>query len=1018
MKLIHSAYLVLFFAINEAVIAQERQDPASVAGNEQVEAIMKSFSALGVQADDSQPTPPQEALTAFDVQPGFALDLVTHEPEVSQPLFLSWDSRGRMWVVQYRQYQFPAGLKVIRYDQYLRAVFDQVPEPPPRGVPGLDKITVHEDTDGDGHYDTSKDVLTGLNIASSVQTGRGGIWVLNPPYLLFYPDADGDDVPDSEPEVVLSGFGLHDTHSIANSLLWGPDGWLYGANGSTTTGTISSSVTKGVSFEGQCIWRYHPESHEFEIYAEGGGNTFSLDIDSAGRVFSGTNGGNTRGYYYPQGSYSEKNWGKHGPLTNPYAFGYFRAMSMKGDARRFAQAFLIYEGGLFPNQFNGSVIASNSLHNLVWNSNLIADGSTYRTEDRENLLSSSDRWFRPVYNGVGPDGAVYIADWYDTRLSHVSPVDDWHKDSGRIYRVRPTQSSPKYVEGDLSKIPTNELMGKFKHANKWVRQRAVLELGWRRDNSYVPELVENINHEASLESLWALNLLNELTTERAGTWIDHADPDIRRWVVRLLGDRHESHSKMIDLARMETDVQVRSQLASTAKRVDANTGLAVLGQLVQRDEDARDPHLPLMYWWVLEAHADAWREVESLLDQPTFWASSLAREHLVGRLVQRFASRGTADDLSRCEAIVKRAPDEKIKDALIVSLNKAFQGRAIPTLPPQLAAALVHYQATRGEAGLVLGLKSGQPDAVKLALRAIESSSTELGIRVELVRALSEIRDPAAVGPLLKIATGRVGDEPALQRAAIVSLSSYDDDTIPNQLVKAFYSSISGEHHLRETACRTLASRPAWAIVLLKEINEWRLKSTEVPSDVVQLLRTYEDFAVVSQAEQAFGKPLEMLSPEKIETINRLTTLLSGARGAQISGDLESGKAIFTKRCGVCHRLFGEGESVGPPLDAYQRGDVKFWLAGIVEPSLEIREGYQSYAAITEDGRVITGMIASQDPNIVTLRTADNRLESLPRDHLETLKAIPTSLMPEELLKDLSDEQIRDLFAYVSQGVH
>ncbi|MEZ6136946.1 MAG: hypothetical protein R3C53_18785 [Pirellulaceae bacterium] len=135
----------------------------------------------------------------------------------------------------------PAGLKILKYDQHLRAVFDKVPEPPPYGVSGKDVITVFEDTDGDGMFDTSQDVISGLNIATSVQVGHGGIWVLNPPYLLFYPDVDQDDVPDAEPEVHLSGFGLQDTHSVANSLLWGPDGWLYGANGSTTTGTVSSS---------------------------------------------------------------------------------------------------------------------------------------------------------------------------------------------------------------------------------------------------------------------------------------------------------------------------------------------------------------------------------------------------------------------------------------------------------------------------------------------------------------------------------------------------------------------------------------------------------------------------------------------------------------------------------------------------------------------------------------------------------------------------------------------------------
>ncbi len=262
--------------------APAQDDPArpaesgSIAGNEKIAEILEKFVGRGTLADGSSPTTADEAVRQFSVHEDFEIELVASEPMVRQPLYMSWDDRGRMWVIQYLQYPFPAGLKVIRYDQHLRAVFDKVPSPPPGHVPGADKITVLEDTDGDGTVDVAKDVITGLNIATAVVLGRGGIWVLNPPYLLFYPDADGDDVPDGDPEVHLSGFGLEDTHSVASSLRWGPDGWLYGANGSTTTGTISSAVTKGLHFKGQCIWRYHPESHVFEIYAEGGGNTFSV----------------------------------------------------------------------------------------------------------------------------------------------------------------------------------------------------------------------------------------------------------------------------------------------------------------------------------------------------------------------------------------------------------------------------------------------------------------------------------------------------------------------------------------------------------------------------------------------------------------------------------------------------------------------------------------------------------------------------------------------------------------------
>ncbi|HSJ04861.1 MAG TPA: hypothetical protein VK956_20480, partial [Verrucomicrobium sp.] len=186
----------------------EAGNAAPPAGNDEVRKIMETFTGRGTLKDGTPPTPPQEALAKFQLRDGLAIDLMASEPEVEQPLCMTWDSRGRMWVTLYRQYQFPAGLKIVKYDQHLRAVFDRVPEPPPKGPKGADRVVVLEDTDGDGAFDSQKTVIEGLNIATSAISGAGGIWVMNPPYLLFYPDANRDDVPDSEPEVCLSGFGL------------------------------------------------------------------------------------------------------------------------------------------------------------------------------------------------------------------------------------------------------------------------------------------------------------------------------------------------------------------------------------------------------------------------------------------------------------------------------------------------------------------------------------------------------------------------------------------------------------------------------------------------------------------------------------------------------------------------------------------------------------------------------------------------------------------------------------------
>lgn len=1006
--------------INSIAFGQATEPPVAQAGNAQVAEIMKTFEPRGVQSDGSQPTPPMESLKTFKMRDGFHIDLVASEPEISQPLFISWDSRGRMWVVQYRQYQYPSGLKVVRFDQHLRAVFDKVPEAPPNHVPGKDRITVFEDQDGDGKFDSHRDVITGLNIATSVAIGRGGIWVLNPPYLLFYPDANGDDVPDRDPEVHLSGFGLQDTHSVANSLMWGPDGWLYGANGSTTGGTISSEATAGITFQGQCIWRYHPGTKIFEIYAEGGGNTFSLDIDAKGRVFSGTNGGDTRGWHYPQGSYARKNWGKHGPLTNPYAFGFFEAMKFRGDGRRFPQAFLIYEGGLFPKQeFDGSIIAPNAMQNLIWHSQRVPDGSTYQTIDEANLAESSDRWFRPVYSGVGPDGAVYIADWYDTRLSHVSPTDDWHKESGRIFRIAPNHIPPIAV-GDLEQFTSAALIDLFSHPNKWVRQRAVLELSWRgkgaSEADLTTRLVAAVDDLNSLEAIWVLSAWNELSSERATQWLSHRDADIRRWVVRLLGDRHEDHPVLIAMARTESDVQVRSQLAATAKRLSARTGLQIVRQLLTWDVDQSDPHMPLMDWWAIESHAAHFSAIEEFLSDPQLWELPLVRAEILGRLMQRYASTGTAEDLLRCEQIMALAPDSEARELLVVGLNKAFQGRTLPPLPDKLHDALQAYQRARGAAGVVLGIRQGNEDAFAEGLKTLKDASADLGLRIELARAFGEVKYSAALDYLLQLATGRMTREPSLQRIALSSLAIYDDPRIAMELTRGFDSNISAEHSLRDTGCRTLASRQLWALALLKEVNEWRLKPADIPADVVQRLRTYQHPEVMAAVEKAFGKPADITSPEKLAEIRRLGQLLGQGRAAAV-GNPDLGAVHFQKRCASCHRLFGQGQSIGPPLDNYDRANTQFWLPAIVAPSIEIREGFQSYVALTVDGRVVTGMIDAQDPRTVTLRTADNRFELLAREELEELRALPTSLMPEDLLVSMSDSEIQDLFAYLMSNL-
>ena len=498
------------------------------------------IGAFALGQVEAGPVSPVESLEQFEVFDDLEIDQLLVEPLVKQPVFLNFDERGRMWVVQYQQYPHPAGLKMTSRDNYWRAIYDKVPPAPPNHIRGRDKITIHEDTDGDGVLDRHKTFVEGLNIVTSLAHGRGGVWLLNPPYLLFYPDKNRDDIPDSDPVVHLAGFGLEDTHSVVNSLRWGPDGWLYAAQGSTVSAKVRRPGfdEKEILSMGQNIWRYHPGTRRYEVFAEGGGNAFGVEFDAQGRVFSGHNGGDTRGFHYVQGGYLRKGFTKHGPLSNPYAFGYFNSMP-HNKVPRFTHNFIVYEGVGLPEKFLGNILGVEPLQGRVVMSDRTVIGSSFKTLDTGHPIKSSDSWFRPVDIKAGPDGAIYVCDWYDDQVNHYRNHEGRiDPQNGRVYRLRAKGSQP-VQPFDLARRTTAELVGLLRHDDKWHRQTALRLLADRGDAAALPLLKTMLRDElgqAALEALWAINLCGGFNPEFAGETLKHANPHVRSWTVRLLGD--------------------------------------------------------------------------------------------------------------------------------------------------------------------------------------------------------------------------------------------------------------------------------------------------------------------------------------------------------------------------------------------------------------------------------------------------------------------------------------------------
>lgn len=983
------------------------------AGNDEVRRIMETFEGRGVQRDNSQPLAPQDALKTFTVRESLAIDLIASEPAITQPLNITFDSRGRMWVTQYIQYQYPAGLKVVSYDHHLRAVFDKVPEPPPRGVRGADKITVLEDKDGDGTFESHKDVITGLNIATSAIKGAGGIWVMNPPYLLFYPDANDDDVPDSNPKVCLSGFGLEDTHSVANSLLFGPDGWLYGATGSTTTGNVSSAVSKNVTFVGQHIWRYHPRTEVFEIFAEGGGNTFSAEIDAQGRVFSGTNGAQ-RGMHFDQGMHGAKNFGKHGTPANPYAFGYFEHMATKSDGKRFSQAFLIYDGDLMADELGGRIVAPNSLHNFVYVSRRIPDTSTFRVEDDPVLLRSSDRWFRPVDAKVGPDGAIYLADWYDTRLSHVSPVDDWSKKDGRIYRVRPAGAAMARPKFDLHTAPAAELVKLLNHPAKWFRRQASLELQWRNEKSVLPaveKLARDRNNPYAFDAVATLELLGGMNDELAAGLLEHADPYVRRWVVRMAGDDKQVSpglaAALKSAAARETHPEVRTQFAATARRLPAPAALPIARVMLDRDTDKNDLRLPLMLWWAIESKTETDRDaVLAFFQDSALWLRPLARTHAAHHVAQRWAMAGGKENFDAIAKLLALAPRPEDRTIVVEGVADAFEGGKIPELPAPLASALNAYLASKMDTDLALAVKTGSAEAVKKALAVIGDSKATNANRLALVQAFAESGNRAVIPAVLQIFNAGRGSS-TLRQGVLPLAAKFDDPALATAVIKGYEARFSGTQPIKDAAHRMLASRESWAKLFLTEIDRWVIKAKDVAPDIVQQLALYRDPEIQRLVAKHWPVAAKLSNQEKIAEMNRYKAIVGKG------GDAAKGKALFAQRCGACHVLFGEGGKIGPDLTGYERANPDFWLIGILEPSAEIREGYGAYTAKLKNGQTLMGMLVQQDAQNLVLRDMAGQQHTTRVADVEKLEAFPQSLMPPGLLEGLSEQELRDLFAHL-----
>jgi putative membrane-bound dehydrogenase-like protein len=988
--------------------------------------------AAPVRADEPGGFAPLDAARRMKPADGLVVRPFAAEPDVRQPIFVKCDDRGRVWTIQYLQYPNPAGLKRVKVDRWSRTVYDRVPEPPPKGPRGDDRITVCEDTDGDGRADRFKDFVAGLNLCTGVEFGHGGVFVLQAPYLLFYPDRDRDDVPDSDPEVLLTGFGMEDAQSLANHLTWGPDGWLYGLNGSTTTCLI-----RGIEFQ-QGVWRYHPVTREFELFCEGGGNVFGLTFDDDGNLFYSSNLGLF--WHAHQGAYYLKSVGKHGPLHNPFAYGHLMHVAHDAPTGGPSTGGTIYHGDTFPERFRGRFLAGDFLRHTASSWELRRSGATVTASFRELLLDSRDTWFGATDLCLGPDGSVYLSDFYDKRTAHPDPDAEWDRSNGRIYKVEAARSKP-VPKFDLAKLSTGDLAELLIHPNGWYRDRARILLAEKGGRAAWGALRQMARHQKdprlALQGLWVLHVTGGLHEAFAEEMLQHSGEFVRAWTVRLLGDAKRVSEpiakQFAELSGTDPSPVVRAQLLCTAKRLPGDQALPVIERLLLRDADAADPVIPWLLWWAVESKAISDRDrVTAFFARPENRTSAAVRANL-GRLVRRYAADGTAAGYAAAHVLLTAGTPAERK-SLLADLDRGLAERAVglpsigqgglfdklaapgtePARPPRKyeplspgLVALIREEwraAPTNELATRLALRANIGEARDRVHADLGDAKTPRPQMLERLTLLEELGDPTClsrVEPLLASP-----DDEVKRRALAVLARVGTDDT--GRAIVAAYPGLPAALKLR--AREVLFGRKEWARAFLKLVDEGKVPPADVPVEQVRLLALLGDKDIDAAMRKHWGSVKSGSPEEKLAEVRRFTNDLRAA-----PGDAARGKALFARHCGTCHKLFGEGGAVGPDLTNTSRTDTAWLLASVVDPGAVVRAQYVQYALHTTDGVVLTGIVAEQDGASVTLVDARGERTRVARDRVESLRELPTSLMPEKLLDPLTPQERRDLFKYLQQ---
>jgi putative membrane-bound dehydrogenase-like protein len=945
---------------------------------------------------------PETALQSFSVAKGFEVQLVASEPLVASPVAIEWDAEGRLYVCEMRGYSEDRDA-------------------------GLSRIRRLEDTNQDGRYDTSVIFADGLLWPTALFPYKGGLFVGDAPNLYYFRDEDQDGKAETK-EVVLTGFGTSNVQGLMNSFRWGLDNRIHIACSSAAGKIGRPGSDTQLEARGRDI-AFNPDTFEIEVTS--GGGQHGMAFDDWGRKFVSSNSNHIQQVMY-EDHYLKRNpylkapsarisIAADGPQAEVYrtspvepwrivrtrlrvggkvpgpvegggrAAGYFTG----------ATGVTIYRGDAWGSQWKGLAIIGDVGSNLVHRKKIDTTNAQFiarRIDEKSEFVNSSDIWFRPAQFANAPDGTIYIIDVSREVIEHpksLPPMIKKHldltagRDRGRIYRIAPTEYQYRPTP-NLRNVDTKTLVELLDNSNAWHRETAARLLYERQS----PDTAEKLNFKyksdptplGKLHLLYAMAGQHKLTSKTITAALQDPHPQVRRHALKL-GETFASDpaiAKSFLLLADDPSHEVRIQLAFSAGTLPSKI------------------RIPLLERVIVSQPGDRWLETAVL--------SSLneGAGELFVRLVQnkKFRSQAAAAFLATLATQIGQQ-NQPADIELAIDQASALPATNAPfTLP--VIGSLTAYRARNNhhlqqlsQQGRLATLDALKSNLVTAAGEASGDPKLSVAQRVAATKSMRFGKLESVSGPLIKLISNR--QPHVVSQAAIEALGTFNSPTIATPLLSA-WSKLSPQ--LRATATEVLFARNDRLTQLFDAVDSDQISLADIGTPRLQIAAKSRDSKIKSRANAYLSN---MGSADRSEILDKYQTALTQ------DADPIRGRKLFTQHCSVCHKMNGVGHEIGPNLASIRSRGAETILVNVIDPNREVNPQYLNYVLLTQDGRAMTGMVASETASSVTLRRAESATDTVLRVDIEDLKSTGLSIMPEGMEKSIDIQAMADIISYLMQ---